>query len=191
MPFPSLPGSWPRPNDQTLEYQNPDDSQTDHPAARGVPVMDRAAGVVFPYRGQEQHGVEVVAPPWQMGGDQVEYDADRFMAPDPDPEPIPVRIVQEGSNEIRAFRMYQTPVDSVGRIITGTNERRSKCRVRNLDAAKVVYVSHDLTITPTTGYPILAGTDLEIEGEAAVYCISGDGTQVNVAVMLTLVIAES
>ncbi len=185
--------------DKTVIKQDSENAQTDHPAQRDIPVRERPEGVVFPYRGQEPHGVDPGHPYVRDDVDESTIRDFQMEEMRDDPEPIAVRVVTEDTHEIRAFRMYQTAVGSISTnqqanvptIIAGQNERRRTVKVKNMDAAKTIYVGHDMTLTPATGWPIAFGQDFEITGETAVYGCSVDGSVVTVAVYQTLALAQS
>jgi hypothetical protein len=195
MPWGHLPNGG---RDKTVVLQDSEESQTDHMPQGDVPLRERPSGAVFPYRGQEPHGVDP-GTPYVRGEDETDYDPDDFHGEVYAPEPIPVRVVTEDSHEIRAFRVYQTAVGSIATntaanvptIIAGQNERREVVRVKNLDAAKTVYLGHDQTLTPATGWPLLFGQELELKGETAVYGCSADGSVVIVAVYQAMAIAQN
>lgn len=163
------------------------DDAPDRPA---VPIS-RVAGPVFPYRGQEQHGVAVTQAPYVLGADVYDYDVPEYMEAIDEQEPIAVRVVEADSREVRGFAATQTIVDSITRIIAGANERRRSVKVRNMDAVKRIYIGHDLTLSVGTGYPIEPTATVELLNvETAVYGISADGTQVIVAILQERTVAN-
>jgi len=184
--------SWPKRNQQPV---NTDKSDAPNPALTddnnpetGAP-LNRVAGMVFPYRGQEQHGVAMDQAPYSLGADILDYQATEYVEPTPLDDPIPVRIVGQDSREIRSFAATQTIADGIVRIVAGDNERRRKVTIRNMDTAKRVYIGNDLTLGISTGYPLDFGATISLECETAVYAISADGTQVIIAVLVEKTIA--
>ncbi len=147
-----------------------------------VPIMEHVAGVTFPYRGQEQHGVEATAP-WHPGAD--EWNEYTVVEGDPEvrPEPIPVKVVPQDKHELRTLTMGQLFCDSTPRILAGRNESRTKLTVKNTSATVVIYINTNVGVNIFNGFPIAPNEKLDMVSEDVLYGISADGSQVGVAIL--------
>lgn len=163
-------------------------SLDDNAVHHETPVMEHVAGVVFPYRGQEQHGVEATDP-WQLGPDVWDEYTAVEPEPEPRPEPIPVKIVPQDRHELRTITVGQLFCDSTPRILAGRNEARTKLTVANTSTT-TVYVNANVGVSPLNGFPITPGDKLELVSEDVLYGISADGSQASVAVLQEKLIEE-
>jgi hypothetical protein len=146
------------------------------------PEPEKVAGPVFPYRGQEQHGVESESHPWpepktEARDNQPGYQA---MAPIKEQDPIPVTIVTEYGRELRKWRTISHHVSGpAGNVVqlVGRLPGRTRIRIQNTKAFNetaphpTVRVSHDPSIltNPQWGFQILPGAILELVTEDPVY----------------------
>lgn len=139
------------------------------------PAVEGYTGNVFPYRGSEDHGVSATEKPlepsdWEHGV-PVEY-SERPI----DVDPVPVKIVTEGSRELRRFRVVVGYAGSSSpRQILGQDEERSFVRIKNTTSDKTLYVAHHLEqATATWGYPIAPGDELPTSTQMAIYASTSD-----------------
>lgn len=164
------------------------------PIEAATPVPERIAGTVFPYRGQEQHGVAHTAEPF-VDGDQWDIDA-VDTKPEPAPiDPIPVIIVNVTGNERRTFHTAQVTVGVTPTLVLGRNDKRTSVRIRNLEvvAGPIAYIGNSVNVAAISGWALYPGTELELKTEDVVYCLA-DGTGsglVHIAMIYEQVVALS
>src|SRR4051794_34322747 len=171
----------------TFQWHKPI-SESQEPPNRVQPVAERMQGVNFPYRGNETHGVDPTNTPG-IDPEEADYGTTVSVALEPDTdeqEPIPVKVVSEGLNELRTFRVvreYCRTGESSRRII-GQDETRSKVRIKNLHASDLLYIS-DLAFNDIgMAYPIAGGAELELTAETSVYARAGSTNDIPIAMLV-------
>jgi len=165
----------PNPFMRSVQQNTSDESMTPdrpHPTA---PILETYEGTNHPYRGVEQHGVSDTGDPsdpvreFSDGTRKVIYEE-----PPKEIDPVPVRIVQEGSQELRTLRTWQYSLSAgqVARVIPA-NPNRTKVRIKNL-AAFAVYIGGDPAVAAFTGYPLNQNETLELDTQDEVYVLNPD-----------------
>lgn len=150
------------------------------------PVPEHYAGVNFPYRGVQTHGVDVPK--------DAHYDTREFQYPEekpdeaeppfPEPDPVLVRVVSQHARERRMWRPVRTQATQYATRIVGRNDARTNMRLRNLDGANAIYIGSDSTVSAYTGYKVSAGTEIyPFNTTEEVWVCTGDTSIVEVAVM--------
>lgn len=140
-------------------------------------------GFNLPYLGVVDHGVEYtneVVDPHVV--DRTE-EAIQYGKPAPDPNPVAVRIVNEGAQEIRAWRVHRYTVSTTPVQILNRNESRTRVFIKNNTASRTLYIAPDSFIaTATNGYPI-ANDDpaQELISEESVWAVA-DSLTVDVVI---------
>lgn len=155
------------------------------------PVVDRFAGRINPYRGQEEHGVAGNAftelPDEWDEGHPVQYEPEY----DP-PEPVPVTIMNQSAPQIRMLRTSQISLRSDNtQLMVAKNPNRTKVRLANLSATTDVWISANVSGVaggPNT-FPLLRSTatfstQLELETTQAIYGVYSDGAVASVLVAI-------
>jgi hypothetical protein len=159
----------------------------DAPVELPDPVLERPVGGWLPYRGYVDHGVAVddheteayaTEENGYWEGRPVPYEEPAK----PGADPVPVRIVNDAPNEMKRFRVSRTQATTSGNQLLGRNPRRNSVRLRNMDAANILYIHHEPNYTSWLGYPILPGTDLEIQGGEPLYAVAATAN-IEVAVL--------
>jgi len=171
--------------------RNVDDPDSARPTGQVEPIPERYAGPVFPYRGQESHGVE---PNAKNIGRPDEWEDERGVQVYDDPietgpDPVPVRIVQDNDQlEVRRTRFSRAYAGLAGdnqKQIVGADwqdRRRTMVRVKNLDSA-TVYIGTDLNDTSTmSGWPLAQNEVYEHHTHSALYAIGTVATQQALAI---------
>lgn len=152
-----------------------------------TPQVESYAGQNFPWRGIETHGVEPTDKPvepadWEDGR-PVEYEE-----PKPPPDPVPVRIVSEGSRELRQFRTfgaYTGDNTSAPRALIGQDEERSRVTVKHSVESGVVYISHSPeTCNIAEGWPLAEGETWSTEAHTPIFAWADSAVQLKVAVIV-------
>jgi hypothetical protein len=159
-----------------------------NPPDRVRPVMDRVAGVNFPYRGSETHGVD---PTDSVDIDPEEADYGTTVAVPLEPEtediePVPVRIVSASSKELRTFRVIREYCrgNEPARRIIGQDENRTTVRIKNLHASDLLYISDMGFNDVGMGYPIAGGQELEVSAETAIYAKASAANDISIAMFV-------
>jgi hypothetical protein len=164
-------------------------SQSQKPPDRMQPVPEQVAGTNFPYRGMETHGVDPGDVQITVDPEEADYGTTVAIPLEPEesePDPVPVRIVSEGGNELKEFRVireYCRGGESSRRII-GQDEDRSKVRIKNLHASDSLYVSDIAFNDIGMGYPIASGSELELTSKTPVYARAGSTNDIPVAMIV-------
>jgi len=135
----------------------------------------------FPYRGNEQHGVP--ADRTWIPGDTTGEEKEIGHLPEYEevPEEVPplaVRIVDTTLTEYRAWRSATIVADATPRLLLGRNPARTRCLIRNNDAANQVTVGESPNLNTITGWLIPINTMVELFTEEEVYVIATDPTKV-------------
>lgn len=163
---------------------------TRQPDNRSIPpVPEGRDDINFPYRGQEKHGVEPTALPYDTPGHGAGREVP-FEEPAPEPDPIPVVIRTMGGRELRKSRFYQS-VAPAGKAVqlVGRDESRIMLRVKNLGASNIYIGDLDTTANANEGWPLAQNGVLEIETQDTLYATSShatDGMRVAVSVVYSL-----
>lgn len=155
-----------------------------NPPEQGSPPPEVYAGVNFPYRGTELHGVlptsEPVRPeeaaPNATRGVPIKYED-----PEDNQAPVPVVVVNEARRELRRWRPSKFLVNGIVAKIANRHEGRQSLTIRNLSSSKTVWIGE----TPGNasvpfGYAIPPNTSESFSHEDEVYAVSEDGTDVSV-----------
>jgi hypothetical protein len=148
-----------------------------------TPVVEFYEGDNHAYRGVETHGVpntveDTTIEDWDESEEKVIW-VDEESTPDP----IPVVIVHQGKREIKDWIVRRETCNNETKRIAGQNDRRFKMRIKNMDAAKTVYVFPDSNASTFLGWPLGPLEVLPFDAaESDVWAVSGDGTQVEVAI---------
>lgn len=164
-----------------------------------TPEPDRPEGVVFPYRGIENHGVKPDYAPQPYVDDEWPEDSEEpHYEPGPtEDDPIPVRVVNQFVKEFQDFRTFTAYVPMitgqalnqngviVGRLDPSQNQRRV-IHIQNQDATKSLFIGSDNTVSAGNGYRIGPNSELAfpITSESEVWGTSSDGTQIAVGVLI-------
>lgn len=179
------------PNPFSLGGGQPLNTSQDPSTPEGAltPVPEHYAGVSLPYRGFVDHGVPVQDDfpdvPGYEGSTEVEY-----VDPDPPQDPIPVRIVQSQTG--REFKDWRVGSDFVGNAshrIVGQLLTRTALRIRNI-GTQTVFVGPDAATASFSGYPIVVGAELTIDGTGDVWGVSADGSQQEVRYLYEFTVEE-
>lgn len=153
MANPLISGSYKQRKGQQTPPDRPD---------RVEPVEEHVKGVVFPYRGMEQHGVPQSAsvnPEDYYDEEMVEDRPDEYLPEQEEEVPVPVRIVQATSRERLEWRVSRFLVSENCQEILGRHEKRRHARIRVHGSSDPIYISPDNGVKPLTGYLIPAGTE--------------------------------
>lgn len=121
------------------------------------PVPEAYAGHNNPYRGVEAHGVEPTEEPL----DELDYSDGRLVEyeePEQQPEPVPVRVVTEGSRELKKFRPVVAHAGGTDRgrpfQILGADDTRDRATIHNNNTATVYIGSTPEEASVANGFPI-------------------------------------
>lgn len=173
----------PNPFVDTPEQMN----QSKEPPAsldENAPVMEEYAGENFAYRGIETHGVQPTAKAadvvtdWAQDGRPVPV---IYVQPGVEIDPVPVRIVNEGSDEVKRWRVSTAYAGIAPAQLVGRNIMRTNLKIRNLDDTDTVYVSPDSTVSTFSGYPLAPGEMLELRSTDEVWAVAdADETRLSV-----------
>jgi hypothetical protein len=140
------------------------------------PVPDRAAGPVFPYRGQQTHGV---APTGQWEDVPVQETVDVEYPPrEPEQVPVPVRIVTDDhAEQVRRMRISRTYAGTLkSDMVAPLNRARINLKIRNLDAVRTVYILDEPNSNAAqNGYPVPPLTEWTSVTQWEVYAEVDDG----------------
>ncbi|HET7414769.1 MAG TPA: hypothetical protein VFI97_03635 [Arthrobacter sp.] len=135
---------------------------------------------MLPYRGFDVHGVHGDTSPEpvpSLDGQTVVH----YREPKPEPDPIPVRIVHEGGREIATFSGSADYATNVARAIVGENIDRSSVTITN-NSAVTVWLNNNM-VSKGNGYPLAAGKDVNWTVQTAIYAVSDDGSQAQLAIV--------
>lgn len=166
------------------------DGPRDRPEAV-QPVPEHYAGVNFPYRGTEQHGVAVPENAEYNTRDfqYKEEEPEEYLPGEPEPDPILVRVVQDYAREIRKLQVVRVPVSQQPQQIVGKNLARRSLRIRNTDATNAIYIGPDSNVNAVTGFKIPANSEPNpFVTTEAVYATTGDSTVVEVSALFEFVV---
>lgn len=170
-----------------------DPTDRERPSGAIEPVPESVVGTVFAYRGQETHGVATTTPAVGVADDNWEREADydpEYEDPEKTVEPIPVRVVSDGSVEIRrsTFSMGSaTGTDKGGQAtqLVGNdfaNRTRTRVRVRN-NGATVIYLGHEPRVANAMfGWPLAANETFESASHEALWALGSVATETPVSV---------
>lgn len=155
------------------------------------PVTEEYAGVNFPYRGTEQHGVTV---PENAKYDTREFQypeesPDEYMEPEPEPDPIPVRVVNSSARERLEWRAARIRVTDQATTLVGRHDKRRRLRIKchyqtdGVDS-NPVWIGSDNGVKPFTGYQIDRGETIDpFTTTEPIWGICNPGESVEVSVM--------
>lgn len=164
-----------------------------------TPVPEHFAGPVFPYRGQETHGVDPTPSPHyvdETADNELENQAD-YEDQSPVAIPVPVVVVNEHGRELKLFRTGQTivPVATVAGgnspavQILGDNRSRNSLRITNHGATEV-YVGNGPSVDQTTGYQLPSNASLDLLAESSVWVCQTSITAIKVSWLAVFVVDE-
>lgn len=138
------------------------------------PIPDRIEPVNFPYRGQEQHGVEVEGKPWiPKDADEQSWESTvDYAEPERPLEPVPVRIVSETARETKHWRAWRHTAEQNATMCAGRNLNRTRIRIRNMSTDTDVFISGDSNCSVYAAFPLPFGTEIVLETETEVYCVT-------------------
>jgi hypothetical protein len=161
-----------------------------------TPIPERFEGTVFPYRGQELHGVPMSGRPDLT--DQVQEGEDvEFIPLPPEPDPIPVHIVQTGGRELRRWRTLRGYAGDDVTQVLGRDEARITTQLRNLSATagdRVWIGSDQHTANSAYGFPLDPGASMTLNTEDPIWIRRDSASATNpvpVAVLTEYTIHES
>lgn len=146
------------------------------------PHAEHVAGPVFAYRGQEQHGVSVTDGSHYVDPSEAfrtTVDAEVLPENHP-PTPILVKSVQEDGNEVRKFRNVSLLADISQRMIVSRMTTRTSVKLYNLSQTVTVLLGNDSSVSPTSGYPLGPGREIEIKATDEIWAVSFDGSPVDI-----------
>ena len=137
----------------------------------------RGIEYVNPYRGMEDHGVDPTkaTPIEDLDGQWDElYDE---VQDEPEPDPVAVRIVNNASEEYRAFKtivVYATPNPQTA--VIGRDAERTRVTI-NYTGSNIVYLAHtQFGATPQFGYPLSPDTHFSLLTDQPIYLGSESAT---------------
>lgn len=163
-----------------------------------TPATEHIEGVVFPYRGIENHGVQSPTPPPYVDDEWPQDDeAEHYEEGATEDDPIPVRIVNQFRKEFQDFRSFTAYVPAitgqalnqngliVGRIDPSQGQRRV-IHIQNQSSSKALFIGSDNGVSAGNGYRIPANAELSfpITSESEIWGTSEDGTQIPVGVLV-------
>jgi hypothetical protein len=155
------------------------------------PIEEHYAGVNFPYRGTEQHGVAVPADT-KYDTREFQYEEEepeKYLPGEPEPDPILVKVVQDHAREIREFRVVRIPVSQTPVQLVGKNLSRRSLRIRNTDTVNAIYIGPDPSVNLVTGFKIPGNTEPNpFVTTEAVYATTGDSSVVEVSILFEYVV---
>ena len=169
--------------------------ESQEPPQRMKPILEHVAGVNFPYRGQETHGVDPTDDASNPDPEEANYGVTVAVPIEPEiqePEPVSVKIVSSGAKELRAFRIireYCRATESSRRII-GQDETRTTARIKNLHASDLLYISDMAFNDVAMAYPIAGGAELEVSAETSVYAKPSAANDIPVAIFVEFTVQE-
>lgn len=156
---------------------------------RIAPIPEHYAGVNFPYRGIETHGV-APDPNIDYSDPETKYDPETdketYLPEIVEHDPIPVRIVNESPRETDVFRVTRFLANGNAQQLIGRLDSRKSLRIKNLDDTNPVYIGPNSTVNAYTGYPISPGAEIvpvNATQEVWVTAGAGDAYTVEVAVL--------
>lgn len=154
------------------------------------PHQESVIGYNFPYRGQEQHGVEVGSQPWlpQDGSADEWSGRTDYEHDETEVRPIPVRIVTDSTNELEEWRALQIDTDATPRLVTGRNEARTQVQLINT-GAQTVFIGPDVTVSILGGFPLRAGNSITIKSSDSVWAITA-GTVNTLGVLIEFTVSN-
>jgi len=153
-------------------------SEEGTPTEKLAPIPERTSGPVFPYRGQEQHGVPATLSTdyQEQYADEVDIDPLHVADVDVVITPIPVTVVSRTGNERRVLRTAQFFVGATAMRVAQRNDGRTRMRLKNCEtsATFTIWIYGDLNSagTNTGGYPLGPGESIEVLTEDEVYANS-------------------
>ncbi len=167
---------------------------------RVKPVPEKTEGIVFPYRGVENHGVKPAGklPEYVDQWPDDQGDGEHYIAGPTEDEPIPVRIVSgDYSREYMDFRSFTAYVPNtsgqalnttgliIGRQDPGSNARRV-VHIQNQSGTKAIFIGSDNGVSPLNGWRIAANGEMSfpLPSESEMWGASEDGTQCPVGVLV-------
>lgn len=158
---------------------------------RVQPVPETPAGVYFPYRGVENHGV---AQPQTVDPDDYyenqkwdDGDIAKTLEPEPEPDPIPVKIVQDTARERLNWRAIQVRVGAAGNPqkiqVVGRHEKRRSITVRNPSLSQQAFIGEDESVSTYTGFLLEQGQQITLRSTEDIWavCAEGETTVLHVA----------
>lgn len=165
----------------------------DREPERVKPVPERYAGVNFPYRGVEKHGVEV---PEDAEYDTREFqyeeeDVEEYLPAEPEPDPIPVKVVTDTARERLDWRALRFRVTETPQQILGRHDKRKAVRIKNhglLDGqanTTPIYIGNDAGLRPYTGYELAPGEVLyPFLSTEDVWAVAPDGEESEISILI-------
>jgi hypothetical protein len=146
------------------------------------PIPEEYAGINFPYRGPQNHGVEHpdnVDPEAYYDNDQYDDGPDKVptLPPEKEPDPINVRVVNESARERYAIRTYTFPANGqTAQQMCGRNDRREKVLIKNhTGATNDLLIGPGSGLDPITGYVLEPGQEVELHTTEEIYVIAAGG----------------
>lgn len=158
-----------------------------------APVPEHIEGVVFPYRGIENHGVKPAGPVPEYVDDQwPEDDESPHYAQGPtEAEPLPVIVVNQYKREfqkIRAFTAYASDQNGNPSCIVGRVDPSYKrvVHLQNQHATLTVTIGSGEQINANNGYQIRPNSELSfpLTCDSEIWAVSSNGSQVPVGVLI-------
>jgi hypothetical protein len=166
----------PNPFMRSVQQNTSDESMTPDRPHPTDPILETYEGSNHPYRGIEQHGIPDTGGPsdpvreFSDGTRKVIYDE-----PPKEIDPVPVRVIQQGDEEIRSWRVITDKVPALNgvRRVLGQNKKRTKIRIKNNNNF-FLYIGTNESIASYTGYPMGAFESLELDIQEEVWVMNPD-----------------
>jgi hypothetical protein len=110
----------------------------------------------------------------------------------PDPVvPLAVTIVDKALHERRLWRSAVMVADANPRILLGRNPARTRCLIRNNDAANTVTIGDSNALSVNNGWLLPIAATIELFTEEEIYAIATDPTKTVLVHVMQEFAAES
>lgn len=141
-----------------------------------TPIMEHAVEYDYgiPYRGDVDHGMEQRFDYSNVLSEDEVTEHEDVIAVEHDiaePTPVPVRIVSQGSRELRRWTTHFVMADNAARLLLSRREDRITARIKNVGNVNVLLAPEN-ALSSATGYPLAPGEEFSTNGEAEVWGIA-------------------